>query len=602
MLLVFRKGFTLLELIVVIVILGIVAAISVPAFSNVISRSQLETDKISLQSLARLQAADAAFNLNVFSPSNVYSNIVANSPWKITEATPLKFSEVAFAVHEDNTLTMKTRSTSGKHCLAAKVNDYQIEVAVEDFSETECIVTGGIKEPVNPPNPTNPTDPTEPTDPTDPETPVTPPSSNFKTPTGLKHSFVEEKVTVLWDVMSGAVGYKLFVDASNVINVDANTHSWEMTPGQWSVASVSAVYEKGESLRTQPVVLKLPPKIITGTVEENQTDKTFKTISWDKATGATSYEVFTSNGEIINSQNNTLQVFDNDKSFVLKGNPGQSVTYHVISKAASGQSEPYVKTTVFTPAVPTLTASLNNNSQAALTWAPVNGATSYKVFKDGIFLTQTGSVTYNDTISLGKQHVYTITAINAGGESSLSNSVTVLNKPAAPQNVQVTNNATNVSTVTWDTVPGVSYSVLIADATNKNTLVETSVGTSSSFTFSKKFNLNPGEPLTITVLATNTAGSTPTNKTILAGPAISGLGVSFLILTVQPTQTIANASQYVLEKSVNGGVYTVVATMNSPQLYTEINLTLGATYSYRYKAIINGQSTLYSYLQPLRIL
>ena len=56
-----RKAFTLLELIVVIVILGILAALAIPTFASVIKKSKISTAVAAAESVGRNAIAIAAF-------------------------------------------------------------------------------------------------------------------------------------------------------------------------------------------------------------------------------------------------------------------------------------------------------------------------------------------------------------------------------------------------------------------------------------------------------------------------------------------------------------------------------------------------------------
>ena len=73
-----NKGFTLIELVIVIVILGIIAAIAVPTYVNLKSQAELNGMKASLGSIRSaisLQHANSLINGSDVYPSNITGTI-----------------------------------------------------------------------------------------------------------------------------------------------------------------------------------------------------------------------------------------------------------------------------------------------------------------------------------------------------------------------------------------------------------------------------------------------------------------------------------------------------------------------------------------------
>jgi len=62
----------------------------------------------------------------------------------------------------------------------------------------------------------------------------------------------------------------------------------------------------------------------------------------------------------------------------------------------------------------------------ALTWATAAGATSYNIYREGIIVATTQAATYVDTTASENNYRYYVTAVNEAGESSQSNTVSVM--------------------------------------------------------------------------------------------------------------------------------------------------------------------------------
>ena len=79
-----------------------------------------------------------------------------------------------------------------------------------------------------------------------------------------------------------------------------------------------------------------------------------------------------------------------------------------------------------------LAAISPTNLYPSLTWSPSSGATSYNVYRNGSKIGTSSATSYTDTIAPQGSNLYTVTAVNAGGESSKSTSVSVLYDTTPP--------------------------------------------------------------------------------------------------------------------------------------------------------------------------
>jgi hypothetical protein len=78
------------------------------------------------------------------------------------------------------------------------------------------------------------------------------------------------------------------------------------------------------------------------------------------------------------------------------------------------------------PNAPTNLTIPSPTAAPSLTWDSVSGATSYNIYRDGTLLDSSTTNSYTDNSATVGSHTYYVTAVNSSGESSLSNSITVV--------------------------------------------------------------------------------------------------------------------------------------------------------------------------------
>ena len=143
--------------------------------------------------------------------------------------------------------------------------------------------------------------------------------------------------------------------------------------------------------------------------------------------------------------------------------------------------------------------SSSTETTAMLAWSAVDGATGYKLYRDGILIATLTDTSYTDTIQPFTSYLYTLTAYNDSGESDPATiSVQVIIPPEAPSNFRASSASMAAIELAWDAVTGAENYQLSRDGAVIYT------GSYPSYT---DRGLTAETAYTYTLFAVNTAGS-----------------------------------------------------------------------------------------------
>ena len=409
-----------------------------------------------------------------------------------------------------------------------------------------------------------------------PVAPIAPPSA----PANVQATAGNASVSLSWSASATATSYKVLRGGVQIGTSNTTTYNDSTAVNGTSYTyTVKASNAGGDSVAssstsaTPQIPAPSAPASLSATASNNKV-----TLSWASAATATSYKVYR-DGTLLASPSATSYV----DSTAVNGTAYSYTVSAVNEGGESGQSSSASATPQVTaPGVPTGFIATPGSTQVSLSWSATSGASSYKIYRAGVFIATQSATTYTDTgLSNGTAYSYTVKASNAGGDSAASSSVSATPQvPApssAPANVQATAGNASVS-LSWAAVSGAtSYKVLRGGV---------QIGTSNTTTYTDSTAVN-GTAYSYTVKASNAGGDSA------ASSAASATPVAPIVKLLAPTGLTANSASngnsgaFRLSWNAVSGATSYTIYKNGVQLgtsasttYTPVSTAAGSTNSY----------------------
>ena len=277
-------------------------------------------------------------------------------------------------------------------------------------------------------------------------------------PTNLTASVNGDSVSLNWSPVSNASGYEVYRDDSLLAAVTTNSFSESGLANGTYLYVVAAINDVGESQDRASVSVNvadsaLPaPGNLTASVSGDGVS-----LNWDAVEGASGYSVYR-DGSLLE----TIDTNSFDESGLADGTYFYEVAAVSDSSAAGARAgvSVVVDTDESPPAAPAgLTATVSGTS-VNLSWDADDGASSYRIYRDGSFLTSTNATSLSESGLADGSYFYEVSSVNDYGESADRAGINVVvdtneYPPAAPTGLIAEVSGASV-TLTWNAVSDAS--------------------------------------------------------------------------------------------------------------------------------------------------
>jgi phosphodiesterase/alkaline phosphatase D-like protein len=426
-----------------------------------------------------------------------------------------------------------------------------------------------------------------------------------------------------WSSASGATEYRVDVDTSNVFLSPLTNFNNRKVTGDTSLSvsglaasttyyyRVRAANEGGTSGNSNidSVTTLVPPIAAPPGLQATSVGSTSFAAVWNTVGGATGYRLDVSEDNFVTflSGYSDLNVFGDSTKLVSGLVPNTSYKFRVRAYDLTGSSINSAVANITTAPLPPIASDATGTSTTSFTanWSAATGATSYRLDvltnNSTTYVANYQDSTVTDTLLLvtglnpGTNYSYRVRAVNAGGTSANSNTISLLTIPAAPSAVAASGVFSTSFTARWTTVAGATTYRLDVATDNFPNYVSTYQDRLVSDTTQLVTGLTAGTTYTYRVRAVNAAGTSANSDTIsvvtvAAAPSVvAASGVFSTSFTARWT-AVTGATSYQLDVSTNTTFTSMVLGYNNLEVNVGASksvsgLSAGTSYSYRVRAV-----------------